>query len=279
MKRLLTKYGVIVLSLAVLIAVILSVMAYFSTTSAVMPNIAGIIASPFRAAGAAVTGKVDEWIRYFTDFDALREQNEQLKQDLAEMKAAFRQAEYDREENARLRELLDLRKQRRDFYFESALVVKSDVSNWSSLLTIDKGTVHDVAVGDCVITETGYLVGVVTEAGLNWSTVRTVLDSETSIGATVFRSGTNAVAQGDFALMGQGRLKLGYLGAEPDLMSGDLIVTSGLGGYYPSQLVIGYVEEVGTSDDGLAQYAVIRPEAELEELQEVFVVTDFAIVN
>ncbi len=279
MKRLLTKYGVIVLSLAVLIAVILSVMAYFSTTSAVMPNIAGIIASPFRAAGAAVTEKVDEWVRYFTDFDALREENEQLKQDLAEMKAAFRQAEYDREENARLRELLDLREQRRDFYFESALVVKSDVSNWSSLLTIDKGTVHDVAVGDCVITETGYLVGVVTEAGLNWSTVRTVLDSETSIGATVFRSGTNAVAQGDFALMGQGRLKLGYLGAEPDLMSGDLIVTSGLGGYYPSQLVIGYVEEVGTSDDGLAQYAVIRPEAELEDLQEVFVVTDFVIVN
>lgn len=279
MKRLLTKYGVIVLSLAVLIAVILSVMAYFSTTSAVMPNIAGIIASPFRAAGAAVTGKVDEWIRYFTDFDALKEENEQLKQELAEMKAASRQAEYDREENARLRELLDLREQRRDFYFESALVVESDVSNWSSLLTIDKGTAHDVAVGDCVITEAGYLVGVVTEAGLNWSTVRTVLDSETSVGAMVFRSGTSAVALGDFALMGQGKLKLGYLGADPDLMSGDLIVTSGLGGYYPSQLVIGYVEEVGTSDDGLAQYAVIQPEVELEDLQEVFVVTDFTIVN
>jgi len=278
-KRLLTKYGVIVLSLAVLIAVILSVMAYFSTTSAVMPNIAGIIASPFRAAGAAVTGKVDEWIRYFTDFDALKEENEQLKQELAEMKAASRQAEYDREENARLRELLDLREQRRDFYFESALVVESDVSNWSSLLTIDKGTAHDVAVGDCVITEAGYLVGVVTEAGLNWSTVRTVLDSETSVGAMVFRSGTSAVALGDFALMGQGKLKLGYLGADPDLMSGDLIVTSGLGGYYPSQLVIGYVEEVGTSDDGLAQYAVIQPEVELEDLQEVFVVTDFTIVN
>lgn len=279
MKRLLTKYGVIVLSVAVLIAVILSVMAYFSTTSAVMPNIAGIIASPFRSAGAAVTNKVDEWVQYFTDFDALKEENEQLKLTLAEMKAAIRQAEYDREENERLRKLLDLREQRRDLYFESALVVGADVSNWSSLLTINKGTAHDVAVGDCVITEAGYLVGVVTEAGLNWSTVRTVLDSETSIGATVFRSGTSAVAQGDFALMSQGRLKLGYLGAEPDLMSGDLIVTSGLGGYYPSQIVIGYVEEVGTSDDGLAQYAVVRPEVELEDLKEVFVVTDFTIVD
>ena len=118
MKRLLTKYGVIVLSVAVLIAVILSVMAYFSTTSAVMPNIAGIIASPFRSAGAAVTNKVDEWVQYFTDFDALKEENEQLKLTLAEMRAAIRQAEYDREENERLRKLLDLREQRRDLLFE-----------------------------------------------------------------------------------------------------------------------------------------------------------------
>ena len=279
MKRLLTKYGIAVLSLAVLIAVILSVMAYFSTTSAVMPNIAGIVASPFRAAGAAVTGKVEEWVQYFTDFNALKEENEQLKLDLAEMRDAVRQAEYDREENERLRELLGLRAQRRDLSWESARILETDASNWSSMLTINKGTAHDIAVGDCVITEAGYLVGVVTEAGLNWSTVRTILDSETSIGALIFRSGTNAVAQGDFALMGQGRLKLGYLGAEPDVMTGDLIVTSGLGDYYPSQLVIGYVEETGIGDDGLAQYAVIRPEVELEGLTQVFVVTDFTIVD
>lgn len=104
-----------------------------------------------------------------------------------------------------------------------------------------------MSVGDCAVTEAGYVVGVVTEAGLNWSTIRTLLDSETSIGATVFRSGVNAIAQGDFALMGEGRLKLGYLGADPDVVTGDLIVTSGLGNYFPSQLVIGYVEEVGTS--------------------------------
>ena len=279
MKRLLTKYGIAVLSLAVLIAVILSVMAYSSTTSAVMPNIAGIVASPFRAAGAAVTGKVEEWVQYFTDFNALKEENEQLKLDLAEMRDAVRQAEYDREENERLRELLGLRAQRRDLSWESARILETDASNWSSMLTINKGTAHDIAVGDCVITEAGYLVGVVTEAGLNWSTVRTILDSETSIGALIFRSGTNAVAQGDFALMGQGRLKLGYLGAEPDVMTGDLIVTSGLGDYYPSQLVIGYVEETGIGDDGLAQYAVIRPEVELEGLTQVFVVTDFTIVD
>lgn len=279
MKRLFTKYGIIVLSLAVLIAVILSVLAFFSTTSAVLPNVAGIIASPFRAAGAAVTNTVEGWLQYFSDFDALKEENEQLRLQLAEMEAAFRQAEYDREENERLRELLKLREQRRDLVFESAMIVEEDYSNWSSIITVNKGTAHGVSVGDCATTETGYVVGVVTEAGLNWSTIRTLLDSETSIGALVFRSGVNAVAQGDFSLMGEGRLKLGYLGADPDVMTGDLIVTSGLGDYFPSQLVIGYVEEVGTSEDGLSQYAVIRPQAELEGLVQVFIITDFTIVD
>ena len=279
MKRLLTKYGVMVLSLAVAIAVILSVMAYFSTSSAALPNLAGIIASPFRAAGAAITDTVSGWVDYFTEFDRLKEENEQLKLEIAEMEAAIRQAEKDSEENARLRELLDLREQRRDLHFESARIVESDTSNWQSVLTVNKGTAQDVAVGDCVVTEAGYLVGVVTEAGLNWSTIRTILDSDSSIGATVFRSGQNAVAQGDFALMGQNRLMLGYLGASPDVVAGDLIVTTGLGDYYPSQLVIGTVESVSTCDDGLAQYAVITPSMSLEDLTQVFIITSFDIVE
>lgn len=279
MKRLLTKYGVIVLSLAVVIAVILSVMAYFSTSAAPLPNVAGIIASPFRSAGAAITETVSGWVDYFTEFDALKEENEQLKLEIAEMETAIRQAEKDSEENERLRKLLDLREQRRDLHFESARIVESDSSNWESVLTVNKGTTQDVAVGDCVVTETGYLVGVVTDAGLNWSTIRTILDSDTSIGATVFRSGQNAVAQGDFALMGQDRLMLNYLGADPDVVAGDLIVTSGLGDYFPSQLVIGTVESVSTGDDGLAQYAVITPSVSLDDLTQVFIVTSFDIVE
>ena len=130
-----------------------------------------------------------------------------------------------------------------------------------------------------MVTETGHLLGVVTETGTTWSTVRTILDSDTSIGALVFRTGGSAMAQGDFALMSQGRLQLNYLGAEPDVVAGDLIVTSGLGGYYPSQLVSGCVEEVRTSENGLAQYAVLRPEAELGGLTQVFIVTSFDIVD
>ena len=279
MKRSSNRFLIMILSLAAAIAVVLSVMSYFSATSAALPNLAGIVASPFRSLSAAVTETLGGWMDYFTEFDALKEENRQLKLQIAEMEEDVRQATFDREENAHLRKVAELREQRRDLHLESARVLVQDSSNWYSLLTINKGTAYDIEVGDCVVTEEGYLLGVVTEAGLNWATVRTILDSESSIGALVFRSGSSALAQGDFSLMGQGRMALAYLGAEPDVVAGDLIVTSGLGGYYPSQVVIGYVEEVRTGDDGLTQYAVLRPEMSLEGLTEIFVVTSFDIVE
>ena len=279
MNRLLTKYGTALLTVAVLIAVILSVMTYFSASSAILPNIFGTIATPFRTAGTAISNKVDEWVDYFTEFDKLKTENAQLRRELAALEADIRQAEYDRKENDLLRQLLALREQRRDLTFESALIVARDASNWASLLTINKGTLYDVAVGDCVLDENGNLVGIVTEAGLNWATVRTILDSETGIGARVFRSNLNALAQGDFGLMDEQFLKLGYLSTDSDIMAGDLIITSGLGDYLPSKLVIGYVEEMRANEDGLSRYAVIRPEANIDELTQVFVVTDFTIVD
>lgn len=279
MKRLFTKYGAALLGLAAAIAVLLSVMTYFSSTSAAFPNLAGIIASPFRAAASAVTGKFTQWRDYLTEFDALKEENQRLREENQRLEAENRQAQRDREENQRLYELLELRKKRRDLSWEPASIVEDDSSNWASVFTVNRGTAHDVAVGDCVIDSTGYLVGVVTEAGLNWSTVRTVIDSDSSIGALVYRSGQSAVARGDFALMGQGLLRLAYLGGEADVAAGDLIVTSGLGGYYPSQLIIGYVEELRAGEDGLTQFAVVAPSARLEELTQVFIITDFDIVE
>ena len=279
MKRPVNKFGITVLAVAAAVAVLLSVMSYFSSTAAALPNLTGIIAAPFRSVAASLSDTVRQWTGYLTEFDALRAENEQLRLQIAQMEETVRQAEADRDENVRLRELTGLRQQRRDLRWESARVLVQDVSNWSSLLTVNKGTSHGVEKGDCVVTEAGYLVGVVTEAGLNWSTVRTILDSETSIGALIFRTGGTAVAQGSFDLMGEGRLALDYLGSEPDVVAGDLIVTSGLAGYYPSQLVIGYVQEVRASDNGLAQYAVIAPQADLSALTQVFVVTDFDVVD
>ena len=115
--------------------------------------------------------------------------------------------------------------------------------------------------------------------GLNWCTVATVLDTQAQFGATVFRTGESAVAMGDLELMQSGKLKLSYLSGANTPVGGDLVLTSGLGGYYPSGLVIGTVEDVRTDDSGLTQYAVVQPTVTPSSLVEVFVITAFDIVD
>ncbi len=278
MKNFLRNNGIWILFATAVIAVALAVMSFFSNNSSPLNNLAGIIASPFRAVYTGVADWFDDKRNYYRDTTDLQAENAELRKKVAEMEATVRQAEADREENRRLRELLDLREQRRDLVFEAAAITEHAVTNWSSTLTVNKGTDHGVEVNDCVIDETGALVGVISEAGTNWSTVLTLVDTDTSLGARVFRTKDLGLAQGDFSLMGRSRLRLDYLPPECELLGGDLVETSGLGGFYPAGLVVGVVEEVLVDESGSASYAVLVPAVELDALTEVFIVKEFDIV-
>ena len=238
MKKFFREHGIWVLFATAVIAVSLSLMSFFSNTSSPLSNLAGIIASPFRSAYTAVTGWITDKQNYYQDVTALEN--------------------YDLE-------------------LETASVTERTVTNWTSSLTLNIGTDHGVEVNDCVIDETYALVGVVSEVGLNWCTVLTIVDTDTSLGAQVFRTKDLGLAVGDFSLMRENRLRLDYLPADCQLLGGDLVVTSGLGGYYPSGLSVGTVEEVQLSDSGAASYAVLEPAADFDSLVEVFVIKSFDI--
>ena len=281
MKNFLKDHGLWVLFAAAVIAVALAAMSFFSNTSAPLNNLANLLASPFRSAYTAVATWFNDKQAYYKDTTALEEENAALRRQLAEMEDAIRQAEADSAENARLRELLNLREQRRDITgdLEAALITEHTVTNWTSALTLNKGSQHGVEVNDCVIDETGAMVGTICEVGLNWSRLLTLADTDTSLGAQVFRTGDLGLAQGDFSLMEEGRLRLDYLPADCQLLSGDLVVTSGLGGFYPSGLVIGSVEEVQLDDSGAAAYAILAPKVDFDQLAEVFIIKSFDIVT
>ena len=252
MKEFFRQHGLRILAVAAAVAVALSLLTYFSSTSSVLENIAGVLTYPFRAAATAVSNWAADKRQYYEDTTTLKEENAALKKEIADLRAQQRQAQADSEENKLLRELLKLQQQRRDFTFVSTAVLAHSESSWTSSLSLNHGTDQDIAVGDCVVSAEGYLVGVISEV---------------------------AVAEGDFALMGQGKLKLSYLTSDDEVLIGDQIVTSGLGGYYPSGLVIGSVESLQTGDDGLARYAVLAPMMDFDALTEVFVITDYDIVD
>ncbi len=265
---------------AAVIAVALAVLSLLSTTSSPLVNLAGMAAAPFRSAYTAVAEWFNDKQNYYRDTTALEEENASLRRRIAEMEAASRQAEKDRAENERLKALLGLRDDRQDLSdFEAAFVTEHSVTNWTSSLTLNRGTAHGVEVNNCVISETGDLVGVVSAVGYNWCSVLTVVDTDTSLGAQVFRTKDLGVAVGDFSLMEENRLRLDYLPAGSQLLAGDLVMTSGLGGYYPSGLVIGSVEEVQRDDSGSATYAVLAPRVDFSTLTEVFIIKSFGMME
>ena len=130
-----------------------------------------------------------------------------------------------------------------------------------------------------MIDASGDLVGIVEEVGANWCTVLTVLDANLEMGGLIARTESTAVLEGDFDLMGQGRLKMTYLPADTELIPGDLVLTSSMGGNYPSDLVVGTIESIHSDASGMSRYAVIAPAADLDSLVQVFVITDFDIVE
>ena len=228
MREFLEKYGLRLLIITTVCAVLISVLSFVSATSGFLQNAVGVLTYPFRSAVTAVAAWAEDKQRYYKDYSDLIAENEALRERVAELERDARQAEADREENALLRELLELREQRRDLTFESAAVIDRESTNWTSALTLNRGTAHGVEKNDCVVSAEGDLVGVVSAVGYNWCTVLTVIDTDTELGARVFRTQEVAVAEGDLALMGEGKLKLSYLSADAQLLSGDVVTTSGL---------------------------------------------------
>ena len=99
------------------------------------------------------------------------------------------------------------------------------------------------------------------------------------MGGIVSRTDSTAMLEGDFTLMQEGRLKMTYLPENTELLTGDLVLTSGLTGIYPSGLVVGAIESLHTDPSGMSRYAVLAPAADLDRLVEVFIIKEFDIVE
>lgn len=280
MKDFFKNNGILILIIALLITLITAVLSFtFGGIANPFANLAGIIATPFRNGIQAVTAWGEGIYADAFEREAMAEELEWYKQRVAELETQAREGEAASRENERLRDLLDLREERPEFTWVDAKVTAHGSSNWSSTLTISKGSSAGIQAGNCVVDQYGYLVGIVDKVGLNWSTLITVIDVDLELGGLIARTDSAAIIEGDFSLMVQGRLKLTYLPENTPLLSGDTILTSGLmsGGTatYPSGLVVGHVEQVRSDAGGMNDYAVLLPASDLDGVEQVFVITGF----
>jgi len=140
--------------------------------------------------------------------------------------------------------------------------------------TINKGSLAGVSAGDPVITESG-LVGRVTKVGATYSKVSTIFNPDVQVAAIGANTGDPGILSGGKKLADQNQVELTGLDPKASVQEGELIVTSGMGGVFPANIVIGTVQSISTGSLDISLTAVLKPTSEIQTVKDVFVITSF----
>ena len=265
----------VVLIIAVLLAVLLAVVGNLTGLSLPEMAVKGVL-TPIRTGVSQLTDQAQRLYNYMFGYEALAAENEALREEIARLEENARTADSLARENDRLRAVAELKQVREDFKLVDCYIISRTSQEWSSSFTVNRGSSSGIAQGMCVITANGEVVGIVSQGGLNYAEVKTVLDSSLEIGATISSSGYNGMVQGGYATGLAGLLRMDYLPSNSVIRNNDQVVTTG-SMVYPRNLIIGYVVDADFDDTGVAKYALLEPAANVAALEQVFVVTEYEV--
>lgn len=201
-------------------------------------------------------------------------ENETLKtrvDELTEENTRLRSEQFELE---RLRSLYELDQEYMQYHKIGARIIAKDSSSWFSVFRIDKGS-DDGIKEDMNVIAGGGLVGIVTDVGANYATVRSIIDDSSRVSAMAQQSGDSCIVAGDLQLFKDGRLKLSYMEKDDDIKDGDMIVTSNISGKFLPGILVGYATDITVDyNDNLTKSGYLIPAARFDRLQEVLVITD-----
>ena len=273
MKHLSTRVRIVII-LAVVLAAGLGVLSSASGQS-VPDMIVQAVMAPVKGAANALTKQAEQYYSYMFRYEALAAENEALKEQIAQMEDQARQAAAVARENERLRQHLNLKIAHEDYDTVDANIISWSSTDWTNYVTISRGSNAGIQPDMCAITATGQVVGLVTEVGPNYAVVKTVLDSTLEISATIASSGYNGMVQGGYIDGHKTLLKMDYLPSAAIIRNKDQVVTSG-STVYPRNLILGYIVDAGFDDTGVAKFAILEPAAEIDRLEQVFILTAYS---
>lgn len=267
-------YFKILCGLAVFAVAIMIRAAASGSAEVFLSQTVSVISQPFLKAGSAITNSVGDFLDRFANAEENYLRVQELEEELRLANEKLIDYEQKKRENEQFREFLGLKETNPDYDFEPATVIGRDSTNRFYSFTIDKGSIDGVEEADPVITADG-LVGIVWEVGLTYSHVRTILDISVEVGVYDISTRDSGILTGDISLSSSKLCKLNYLPKESGIASGNLIVTSGIGGVFPKDLPVGTVKSIKTDSSGLSLTAVIDPAADIENVTDVLVIKAF----
>ncbi len=258
---------------------LVGIMAYAGANgrlTAAPQELLSVAAAPFQKVAAVVSGGVASlWEKKYTSIDDVMAENETLKAENAELRQQM--VDYDRvkAENEAYKALESIQSQRPEMSYLSSFVIGRDPLDSFYGFTLDRGTLDGVAVNDAVVSDEGYLIGMVVEAGATSCKVMTTLHPNFNAAGVVSRTRDNGIVTGSSEYAADGLCVLTNLARNTLTEKSDQVVTTGLGGVFPADLLVGVVQELVPEVSGKSTIAVIKPGTDPRTVRHAFIITSF----
>ena len=205
---------------------------------------------------------------FSTDINNLQSENEELKQKNTELEQAVRELEILKSENATLKEYVGLKEKYGEYETVPAYIINKDITNYNNVMIINAGSNEGIEVNMTVISDKG-LVGHVISVSEDTAKVQTILDTANTVSATMSSSREIVIARGN---LGENNLKATYIPTDANIVEGDSVETSGMGGIYPKGIHIGTVDKVYATNNITDRYATITPAVDFSTVETVLVI-------
>ena len=260
---------------------LLVIMTLFCGSTIVATLASGITAAPFQEAAGAIVVPFEKsittigvWLtdlnRAFKDKRDLVDANKELQNTVDTLTEQNNILIQNQSELTRLQELYKLDEEYSDYPKIAARIISKDPGNWYDTFMINKGSKDGIRVDNNVIAGKG-LVGIVTEVGSNWATVRSIIDDSSNVSAMTVGTDDTCVVEGDLELIDEGKLRFTQLYDKEDkVTAGERIVTSNISEKYVEGLFIGYVSEISLDSNNLTKTGTL---VNFQHLKDVFVIT------
>ena len=234
-----------------------------------------VVLTPLQKVTSALSGGAASVWEKYTSIDDVMDRNEQLEAENAELRQQM--VDYDRikAENDAYKALARIQDTNSEASYVSAFVIGRDPLDEFGGFTLDQGSTDGVAVNDAIISDRGYLLGVVVEVDATSCKVMTILHPSFNAAGVISRTRENGIITGSADYAADGQCVLTNLDRTTEARKGDQVITTGLGGVFPANLLVGTVHEVVPEQSGKSSSAVILPGADPRTVKHVFIVTEY----
>ena len=242
-------------------------------TSEPLAEAAGMIVVPFEKSINGIGSWIGEINQTFQDKQDLIDKNQELQDAVDTLTEQNNILIQNQSELSRLQELYNLDEEYSSYPKVAARIISKDPGNWYDTFMINKGSDDGIRVDNNVIAGKG-LVGIVTEVGPNWATVRAIIDDSSNVSAMTVGTDDTCVVEGELELIDEGKLRFSQLYDKDDKVTvGERVVTSNISDKYVEGLFIGYVSEIELDTNNLTKTGTIVTPVDFQHLKDVFVIT------